>query len=320
MLNRRSLLHAGLGATLFPGSVAWAQGGPNLGLPPLPAPGFRRMKLGDLEVIALSDGVSRRSLDAGFVSNAPLAEVQALLASQGLPTDLIDVPYTAFLLILGGRRVLLDAGLGQYGGPGAGKLQINLQAAGLLADDVDAVVISHFHGDHINGLRDKSGQLLFPKAKVLVPEAEYAFWMDDGNAAATTDERARDQFANVRRVFGRMPETMLQRFASGAEPLPGLRSRPAYGHTPGHTLVEVGQGAQRFVYLADLTNVPALFARRPDWAVRFDMDPAAARQSRRRVFAELVERPATVGGFHFPFPAFGRIEAAGEGYAFKPAA
>ncbi len=189
-------------------------------------------------------------------------------------------------------------------------------------------MISHFHGDHIHGLRNKAGDFVFPKARVLVPAPEYAFWMDDGKARAATDECSKGLFANARRVFGGMPEAMLQRFEPGTELLPGLRSVPAYGHTPGHTpgqtpghtLFEAGRGPQSFLYLADLTNVPELFARNPDWAVSFDMDAAAARRVRREVFAKLVASRAVAGGFHFPFPAFGRIEAAGNGYAFKPLA
>jgi glyoxylase-like metal-dependent hydrolase (beta-lactamase superfamily II) len=320
MLNRRSLLQAGLAAAIAPGLPAWGQNGPNWGMPPIPAPGWRRVKLGDIEVLALSDGVSRRPLSEQFVANAPLADVRALLAEQGLPTDYIDVPYTPFVVVAGGRRLLFDTGQGEFGGPTAGKLLVHLQAAGLQAADIDTVVISHFHGDHVNGLRNKAGDYTFPEARVLVPEPEHAFWMDDDKARAASDDRNKGLFANARRVFGAMPAGMLQRFEPGSEPLPGLRSMPAYGHTPGHTVFEMGRGASSFTYLADLTNVPALFARRPDWAVSFDMDPVAASDVRRRLFARLAERRALVGGFHFPFPAFGHMEASGGGYAFKAAA
>lgn len=319
MLDRRTLLKACMGAAI-PSLPAWAQDGAGFGVPPIPSPGFRRKKLGDIEVIALSDGVSRRPLTEQFVTNAALAEVRALLAAQGLPTDYIDVGYTPFVLVFGGRKLLFDAGLGEYGGPTAGKLLAHLQAAGLQAGDIDTVLVSHFHGDHVQGLRNKAGHLVFPKARMFVPAPEYAYWMDDDKARAATDARSKGLFANARRVFGGMPETMLQRFEPGAELLPGLRSLPAYGHTPGHTIFEAGSGAQSFLYLADLTNVPALFVRKPDWTVGFDMDAAAARRVRREVLARLAGSRRTVGGFHFPFPAFGHIETEGDGYAFKPLA
>ena len=320
MLKRRQFLGAGAGLCAYAaGSFVpvWAQSAPNLGTPTLPSPGFRRTKMGDVEIISVLDGIARRPLGEEFVKNAPLAEVKALLTSQGLPTDYIDVPFTPFVVIAGGRKVLIDTGLGEFGGPNAGKLLENLRAAGVPASDIDTVLISHFHGDHINGLRNKAGELAFAKAKVMVPAAEYAFWMDDAKMAAAPAGQ-KGAFENARRTFSAMGPDMLVQFAAGAEVVPGIRSVAAYGHTPGHTLFEVTSAGQSFFYLADLTNVPSLCARTPDWAVTFDMDAEAARKVRREVFARVTSSKSLVGGFHFPFPAFGRMTATGNGYAFEP--
>ena len=320
MLKRRQFLGAGAGLCAYAaGSFVpvWAQSAPNLSAPTLPSPGFRRTKMGDVEIISVLDGIARRPLGEEFVKNAPLAEVKALLTSQGLPTDYIDVPFTPFVVIAGGRKVLIDTGLGEFGGPNAGKLRENLRAAGVPASDIDTVLISHFHGDHINGLRNKAGELAFAKAKVMVPAAEYAFWMDDAKMAAAPAGQ-KGAFENARRTFSAMGPDMLVQFAAGAEVVPGIRSVAAYGHTPGHTLFEVTSAGQSFFYLADLTNVPSLFARNPDWAVTFDMDAEAARKVRREVFARVTSSKSLVGGFHFPFPAFGRMTATGNGYTFEP--
>ena len=320
MLKRRQFLGAGAGLCAYAaGSFVpvWAQSAPNLGTPTLPSPGFRRTKMGDVEIISVLDGIARRPLGEEFVKNAPLAEVKALLTSQGLPTDYIDVPFTPFVVIAGGRKVLIDTGLGEFGGPNAGKLLENLRAAGVPASDIDTVLNSHFHGDHINGLRNKAGELAFAKAKVMVPAAEYAFWMDDAKMAAAPAGQ-KGAFENARRTFSAMGSDMLVQFAAGAEVVPGIRSVAAYGHTPGHTLFEVTSAGQSFFYLADLTNVPSLFARNPDWAVTFDMDAEAARKVRREVFARVTSSKSLVGGFHFPFPAFGRMTATGNGYTFEP--
>jgi hypothetical protein len=83
---------------------------------------------------------------------------------------------------------------------------------------------------------------------------------------------------------------------------------------------QVSSEGQNFHYVADITNIPALFARSPDWSVVFDMDRDAARVARRRVFDLLVKDRALTGGFHFPFPALGTMESAGNGYQFKPLA
>ena len=320
MLKRRQFLGAGAGLCAYAaGSFVpvWAQSAPNLGTPTLPSPGFRRTKMGDVEIISVLDGIARRPLGEEFVKNAPLAGVKARLTSQGLRTDYIDVPFTPFVVIAGGRKVLIDTGLGEFGGPNAGKLLENLRAAGVPASDIDTVLISHFHGDHINGLRNKAGELAFAKAKVMVPAGEDAVWMDDAQMAAAPAGQ-KGAFENARRTFSAMGPDMLVQFAAGAEVVPGIRSVAAYGHTPGHTLFEVTSAGQSFFYLADLTNVPSLFARNPDWAVTFDMDAEAARKVRREVFARVTSSKSLVGGFHFPFPAFGRMTATGNGYTFEP--
>ena len=154
MLDRRSFLGAGLvGASALTFSSVWSQSSPNFGPPSLPSTGFRRMKLGAMEVIALNDGAVRRPLGEEFVTNAPLEQVKALLASQNLPTDYVDVPYTPFLLINGDQRYLFDTGFADNGPATTGKLQANLAAVGLRPEDINTVLLSHFHGDHINGLR-----------------------------------------------------------------------------------------------------------------------------------------------------------------------
>lgn len=324
MIGRRSFLIAGAtsAATLAGGaawfSTAWAQNAPQLGTPTLPEPGFRRLRMGDVEIIALNDGVARRPLGEEFVKNAPLAEVRATLAAQGLPTDYIDIPFNPFVVVAGNRRILMDTGFADNGGATTGRLQASMQAAGLKPDDIDTVLITHFHGDHINGLRNKAGALVYPKAKVMVPAPEYAFWMDDARMNAAP-EAMRGAFGAVRRVFGGMSADQLVRFEPGSDVVPGLvGSVAAFGHTPGHTLFKVSAGNRNFVYVADITNVPSLFARNPDWAVAFDMDAEAARLSRRKVFDMVVADKAMVGGYHFPFPAMGEMQAMGKGYDFKP--
>ncbi len=323
MFNRRQFMGTAVAsaAVYAAGSFTpmWAQNAPNFGTPTLPSPGFRRLKVGNVEVIALLDGITRRPLGEEFVANAPLADVRALLTSQSLSPDYVDVPYTPFLVVAGNRRVLMDTGLGEFGGPTTGKLLENLAAAGFKPDDIDTVLVSHYHGDHINGIRNKAGDFVFSKAKVMVPAAEHAFWMDEARAAAAAGGRMKGLFDNVRRTFVGMPEGMLQQFQPGQELLPGVRSVAAHGHTPGMSMFEITSGGQVFTFLADLTNIPALFARNPDFAITFDMDPVMARQTRRATFERIVASKGLVGGFHFPFPALGQMVAAGNGYSFQAA-
>jgi glyoxylase-like metal-dependent hydrolase (beta-lactamase superfamily II) len=322
-ISRRDLFVGGSAATAayLAGSFAplVAQNAPSFGAPSVVQVGFRKQKLGDMEVIALNDGVLRRPLAAEFVRNAPLDEVKALLTAQNLPTDYIDIPFTAFVVVAGGRKILMDTGFADNGPSTTGRLMANLQAAGLSADDIDTVLVSHYHGDHINGLRNKAGALVFPKAKVMVPSVEHAHWMDEAKMAAAP-EAARGGFAGARRVFAGMSADQLVQFTPGAEVLPGIRSVAAFGHTPGHTLFVAESKGQKFAYLADLTNIPQLFARNPDFAVQFDMNAEQARETRRKALEMVVNENMMAGGYHFPFPAFGKLEKMGKGYEFKPVA
>lgn len=280
-------------------------------------PDVVRIPVGDFTVHAISDGTSTRPLADGFVRNVPLAQVQAALREAGLPTDTVTLNFTAFLVDTGSRRVLMDTGNGQFGGEGAGRTIANMTAAGIDPRSVDAIVLTHFHGDHINGIRGRDGQLAFPNAKIFVPAPEWDFWMDDARMAAAP-EAQRGGFQNVRRVFGPLGAAGVVRFVPGAEPVPGIMSMAAFGHTPGHTAFMVRSRAQRLVYWGDLTNVAALFVRNPDWAVQFDMDADAARLTRRRMLEQAVIEDWMVAGFHLPSPAVGRIVRRGTGYDFVP--
>lgn len=319
-MDRRAFLGAGIAGTgaLTLGSV-WSQSNPNFGVPTLPAPGLRRVKVGTMEVIALNDGVTRRALGEEFVRNAPLEQVKALLASQSLPTDYVDVPYTPFLIVNGNTRYLIDTGFADNGPPTTGRLRAHLAAAGFKPEDINHVIISHYHGDHINGLRGKDGSWTFPNAKVHVPAPEHAFWLDEARMNAAPPGM-RGAFEAARRTLGAVPADRLVQFEPGQEVAPGILSSPAFGHTPGMSIFTVRSEGQAFTYVADVTNIPSLFARNPDWAVVFDMNPEMARQTRRRVFDMMVREKTLVGGFHFPFPAIGTMENSGSGYQFKPLA
>ena len=279
------------------------------------ASGVTRVDLGSVSVTMLSDGQGARPLDANFVRNVPLAEVQAALTEAKLPTDRIDVPFTPFVADIGAQRVLFDTGSGEFGAAGSGKLLENMGKAGIDPKSVTAVVISHFHGDHINGLRNKAGNLVFPNAKIYVPAPEWNWWMDEARLAATP-EAQRGGLNTARRVFSPIAATVV-RFEPGTEILPGVRSIAAYGHTPGHTAFMIEGGSRKLLYWADTTNV-FLFVRNPDWAVVFDMDADAAKATRRRIADLAIRENALVAGYHLPGSGIGTLSTRGKGYEFTP--
>ena len=185
------------------------------------ASGVTRVNLGPVTVTMLADGYGSRPLDANFVRNASLADVQAALRDAGLPTDRLEITYTIPVVDIGSQRVLFDTGNGEFGAASAGKLLENMSRAGIDPQSITAVVISHFHGDHINGLRNKAGVVVFPNAKIFVPQAEWAWWMDDARMAAAP-EAMKGAFAAPRRVFGPLAASVT-RFEPGAEVLPGVK-------------------------------------------------------------------------------------------------
>lgn len=282
------------------------------------APGFHRFRLGGFTVVTLHDGSATRPVQ-GFVRNAPLEEVQRVLAESFLPTDTFRIPFTATLVETPRGVVLFDTGNGPQGAANApvGRLMANMAAAGLDPARVTTVVISHFHGDHIGGLITAEGAAAFPNAEIVVPAAEWAWWTDAANESRSP-EGQRATFANTTRRFGPYGGRVRQ-IADGAEVAPGIRAVAAHGHTPGHTLWHVADGGEQMMYLADLTNRPELLARRPDFQIVFDFDAAAAAATRRRVFDRVSAERMRVTGYHYPFPAVGFIAAEGQGYRFVPA-
>jgi glyoxylase-like metal-dependent hydrolase (beta-lactamase superfamily II) len=275
-----------------------------------------RTEIGTTTVTAVRDGFGTMPLDESFVPGVPLEQVRQALADAGLGSASVTIPYTAFVVEQRGRRVLLDAGNGRFGAPGTGRLIANLQTVGIEPGSIDAVLISHFHGDHINGLRDGDGRLTFPNAKLHVPAPEWTWWMDDARMRSAP-AAMRGAFETVRRVFAPIAADV-QRFEPGGEVLPGIGSIPAFGHTPGHTGFGFEAGGHRFAYLGDVANVPALFLRHPEWAVRFDMDAETARRTRRRLLDEAVDGNWVVAGYHWPGSAIGRVARRGSGYEFAP--
>ncbi|MGO4674035.1 MBL fold metallo-hydrolase [Bosea sp. 2YAB26] len=279
------------------------------------APGYYRYKIGDMVLTAINDGFARRQLE-GFVRNAELAEVKAAMAQAFLPADALNITFTTLAIQSGGKLILIDTGNGDSGAPTSGTWLANFRAAGFDPKDVSTVVFSHFHGDHINGFRLKDGTAVFPNAEVMVPAAEWAFWMDDAKMNAAP-EAMKGAFGGVRRVFGPVSKDVKQ-FEAGKEILPGITAIAAPGHTPGHTTFALSSGTARMMVMSDTTNHPALFARNPDWSAVFDMDGPQAAATRRRLLDMVSADKMQVAFYHAPFPATGYIAKSGNGFELVP--
>jgi glyoxylase-like metal-dependent hydrolase (beta-lactamase superfamily II) len=310
--TRRALLAATAAAATLAATPA---------LPAAPAsgkqsPGVYRYKVGSFELTALYDGTWFRKIDDKFVRNASGAEVDKALTDAFLQPGIVPTSFTALLVNTGSKLVLIDAGTGGQLGPTTGLLPGALAAAGVDPKSIDTILISHFHPDHINGIKDKDGKKVFANAEIFVSVPEWAFWMDDARLSAAPDA-ARPAFLNARRIFSDLAREV-RHFEPGGEMVSGITSIPAYGHTPGHTAFAVASGNQSMLVLGDVTNHPWLFARRPDWQGVFDTDGAMAVETRKRMLDRAAADKMLVQGYHFPFPASGYIARSGQGYEVMP--
>jgi glyoxylase-like metal-dependent hydrolase (beta-lactamase superfamily II) len=311
-LSRRSLL-AGSAAAALAGTSAFAAAPKAM----TQGPGVYRTKLGDYQLTAIYDGTWFVKIDDAFLRNASSAAVNKALEAAFLPPGVLPVSFTVLLVNTGSKLVMIDAGTGGQVADTAGFLSANLAAAGIEPAAIDAIAISHFHPDHIDGLKTKDGGKVFPNAEILVPEPEWTFWMDDA-AMNKAPDRIKIYFRNARRIFADIAQEV-RRFKPGAEVAPGITSIPAFGHTPGHTGFVVASGRQSLLVMSDAVRNPYLFARHPEWQPLFDMDGPVAVTARKRMLDLAATERTLVEAYHFPFPACGHIARNGKGYEFVPA-
>ncbi len=322
-VTRRYLLSGAAAATAATALLPLAISPAGSAAPPAgkQAPGWYRYKVGSFEMTVVTDGMNSNPLSDAYVANAPKTAVNEALAAEFLAQDRVSHAYTPVVVNTGSRLVAIDTGLGlgmfEQSKGAVGQYHTNLAAAGIDRNAVDHVIISHFHGDHINGLVGPENKPAFPNAEVIVPDVEWAFWTDASNASRVP-EVARPQFANVKRVFDVLGNKVTQHQA-GKELVPGITALASPGHTPGHTSHVVASGDGKVLVQADITaGVASLFVRNPDWHFVFDADRPLASQTRRKLYEMAIAEKMMVQGFHFPFPSVVRIEKSGNGFRMVP--
>jgi glyoxylase-like metal-dependent hydrolase (beta-lactamase superfamily II) len=286
------------------------------------APSWYRYKVGSIEVTVVTDGTARFKVPENFVGNVSKEEVNAGFAAAYLEKDMMATPYNPIVVNTGAKLVLIDTGTGEAAyttSKGAtGQFLINLAAAGLDPKAIDTVVISHYHGDHVNGLLKADGTLAFPNAEILVPAKEHAFWMDDGEMSRAPKGRMEGLFKNNRRVFSGEVMKRLRTYEPDQEVAPGIAAVATNGHSWGHNSHIISSGSSKVYVQGDVTHVPFLFVRNPGWHAFYDQDPQAAEATRRKVYEMLVAEKMLVQGFHYPFPSLAHVEKSGSGYREIP--
>jgi glyoxylase-like metal-dependent hydrolase (beta-lactamase superfamily II) len=300
ILSRRQALAAGIAMPLAASFLPR----PALANAPLQGSGFapwNRFKLGAFEVTTLLAGTRAGDKpQETFGTNASPEDFAALSAANFIPADMTQNFFTPTVVNTGTDLVLFDTGLSAEGTLAA------LTAAGISADLVTVVVLTHMHGDHIGGLMGADGVTpTFANARYVTGSIEHNNWSTAGNEGFDK---------NVKPLNDKI--TFLE---DGGSPLSGITAMAAAGHTPGHMIYMVESNGQRLAITADTANHYVWSLQRPDWEVRFDADKAAAAATRKQVFGMIAADRIPFIGYHMPFPGVGFVEAQGEGFRYVPA-
>jgi glyoxylase-like metal-dependent hydrolase (beta-lactamase superfamily II) len=322
-LNRRQLLAGAAiaGAATSLGLPAVKAAAPSAGAQ---APGFYRYKVGDYECTSINDGARTFPMPDKFVVNVTKDEALAAADAAYMPKGMVTVPFNPQLINTGKKLILIDAGNGvanfEPTKGAVGRTLQNLVAAGIDPKNIDVVLLSHLHPDHTNGIRAADSSMAFPNAEIMVPSVDWAFWTSDENTAkAQSNEMMKNYFANVKKTFAGI-ESKVTKYEWDKEVAPGITSISTPGHTPGHTSFAVASGNSKILIQSDVTNIPELFLRNPDWHVAFDVDGDLAQQTRHKFYDMAAAEKMTVVGFHFTFPSVGHVEKDGTKYRLIPSA
>jgi glyoxylase-like metal-dependent hydrolase (beta-lactamase superfamily II) len=276
-------------------------------------PSIHHFSLGGFEITTILDGALQRAPHPTFGENQPAEAVAALAKANGLSATAYEHVYVPTLVNTGRERVLFDTGNGQGRDPKVGKLAERLVQAGTRPEEIDVVVITHCHPDHINGLVT-GGQPTFPNARYVFGEVEFEYWKKGENVREAR-RATREAFVKTVLPFGEKATFV----KAESEVAGGIRAIPAFGHSAGHMAYHVESDRQRLLIWADVSNHAIFSVQQPEWHSAADDDKAAAVATRKRVLDWVMTDRLLVAGFHMPFPSVGCVERSGGGYHWVPA-
>ena len=274
-----------------------------------------RGKLGAFEMIAISDGGFFRDAPRDFLAvNAEEADVSDVLQNDFYPPDFYELGFAPAIINTGNELVLFDTGIGNVRRPEAGQLRDRLALVDLTPEQIDVVVLSHFHIDHTGGLIE-DGAPAFPNARYVASAVEFDYW-------TTSDEAANSEFGVVklsaqfaRENVARLAEKMTF-VGHGQNVARGITAMDVAGHTPGHLAFNIESEGERLVIASDALIHPSLSFRRPDWEHIFDVDGAQAAAARKSLLSMLAADRVPFMAYHMPFPNVGFAEPSGDGYRY----
>jgi glyoxylase-like metal-dependent hydrolase (beta-lactamase superfamily II) len=279
-------------------------------------PGFYRMKVGDLEVTALFDGGA--VFDPHWLTAKKVTVDRVEKALKEDP-HLLDTGDTGFLVNTGQQLILIDAGAGTwFGGGTLGRLMDSLHRAGYAPEQVDRVLVTHLHSDHIGGLTTQDGKSVFPNADVFVSKAESDFWLSPEIAAKAAKD-TQPFFQSAQAIAAPYIKAgKWHTFGDSDVLVNGMQLVSLHGHTPGHTGYEFSSNGKTILFWGDTIHVELVQLSHADITVVFDIDHAAAAATRNKLLPTLAREGVLIAGPHMPFPGMGRLRKEANGYVWAP--
>jgi len=272
-----------------------------------------RFKVGSFHCIAVSDGTHIYAPPTFppppvfLFANAPREPLGQILRKHNLqPEHWAEwvSPYICLVINTGEHRVLVDTGAGGLG-PNTGRLLQNLKSENIEPDDIDTVILTHGHPDHIGGNTDSEGQLVFPKAQYVMWKDEWDFWNSE-EATLKLEEHVREVLLGYARKNLPPIQHQLGLVDRETEVLPGIQAIAAPGHTPGHMALAISSEGEQLLCMSDTVLHP-IHLERPEWYAAIDLDPSQVEATRRRILSKAATEKALLLAFHFLFPGLGRV-------------
>jgi glyoxylase-like metal-dependent hydrolase (beta-lactamase superfamily II) len=326
--NRRALLQTG---ALFAAAAAAAPM-PFLGsgtaaaaedISTLNGAGFYKFNIGAFKATVVSDGYGDIPFWPIFASNQSEETVKPVLEANYLkPTS----QFTSNILVIDTEkeRVLVDTGFGEVLGPQSGSsssLIPNLRRAGITPESIDVVVITHAHVDHIGGIISKTGALVFPNARYVFAEKEWAYWTGDRFESDVNGSPMPDGFkkGTIWAAKNNLPpiKDKVQLLKADGEVVHGLNLIAAPGHSPAQSAILIASGNDQLIHMADVAHRNDTGLQHPEWSILFDYDNEEAIQTRKKMLDRVATDRTLVLGYHFPFPAIGHVERSGGAYRWN---
>jgi glyoxylase-like metal-dependent hydrolase (beta-lactamase superfamily II) len=286
--------------------------------------GSYRFELGAYQCVSVSDGALNYPVES-FFANVPRDEVEKALLQHDMSTDQITSPYTCLFIDTGEHRVMIDTGAGNLGVHApqifpsvdhsttlTGKVPEHLRSAGIEPAEVDIVIITHAHPDHVGGTLEEDGGLVFANAQCFISRAEWDFWTSEAAVA-----KAPALMVNIARQNLEPLRDQLKIIDGDAEIVPGISTIATPGHTPGHIALSITSDGERLLHISDVVLHPLHFEH-PEWKSVFDLEPENAATSMYRIADHAIEHQALVFAHHFPpFPSLGHLRKLDAGWQWQ---